>query len=84
MQKNIEEFFHRMENTIAEKNRQFSDITRQMENLKRREERAKRSKIVVEHQIYENVKIHYLNHKIMAIPSSQVEIRIHKDGLVME
>ena len=84
MQKNIEEFFHRMENTIAEKNRQLSDITRQMENLKRREERAKRSKIVVEHQIYENVKIHYLNHKIMAIPSSQVEIRIHKDGLVME
>lgn len=55
-----------------------------MEEVRRRDERACRSRIVVEQRVFDNVQIHYLNKKITAVSSSQVEIRIHEDNLVME
>ncbi|MGN0414113.1 MAG: DUF342 domain-containing protein [Agathobacter sp.] len=82
--KPVGELLSRVEHTISEKNMELKGVNQKMEDVRKREERACQSRIIVEQQVFENVQIHYLNKKITAIPASQVEIRIHGDGLVME
>ena len=78
------ELLSRVEHTISEKNKELKAISHKAQKVRERDERACQSRIVVEQQVFDNVKIHYLNKKITAMPSCQVEIRIHGDGLVME
>lgn len=78
------ELLSRVEHTISQKNKELKDVNQRMEDVQKRDERACQSRIIVEQQVFENVQIHYLNKKITALPASQVEIRIHGDGLIME
>lgn len=78
------ELLSRVEHTISEKNMELEDVNQKMEKVRKRDERACQSRIIVEQQVFDNVQIHYLNKKITAVPSRQVEIRIHGDSLVME
>ena len=78
------ELLSRVNHTISEKSLELQAVNRKMEEVRKRDERACRSRIVVEQQVFDNVQIHYLNKKITAIPSQRVEICIHEDGLVIE
>lgn len=74
----------RVNQTISEKSLELQDVNRKMQDVRKRDERACRSRIVVEQQVFDNVQVHYLNKKITAVPSRRVEICIHEDGLVIE
>ena len=42
------------------------------------------ARIIVEHRVYDNVQIQYMDKKITAAPSVRVEILINNDKLIME
>lgn len=82
--KTAEDLIARIGQTIAEKENELKNANRRMEDVIKRSERACRSQIVVEHQVHDNVQIQYSDQKITAVPSSQVQFKIHKDAIVME
>lgn len=83
-EKNKMEMILQIDNMIAKKERELTDVNQRVENVRKRDKRACQSRIIVEQQVYENVQVYYLNQKITAIPSSHIEIRIDNKNLVME
>lgn len=80
----MEEMILQIDNMVAKKERELTDVNQRMENVRKRDKRACQSRIIVEQKVYENVQVYYLNQKITAIPSSHIEIRIDNKNLVME
>lgn len=73
----------RIQDTISKKFDEMKAFNRKLEMINKREKRARKSKIIVQHQIYDNVEIQYENQKITAIPSCHVEVK-YRNHLVIE
>lgn len=73
----------RIQDTISKKLDEMKAYNQELEMLNKREKRARKSKIIVQHQIYDNVELQYENQKIMAIPSCHVEVK-YRNHLVIE
>lgn len=79
-----DDMLHRIEHTIAEKKKELMQVSQRMEAIRRRDARARHSRIVVDRQVFENVQVHYLNECITIVPSSQITIKVHDGNLIME
>lgn len=81
---NAEEMFSRVRQTLEEKETELMSVRQDINNIKKRENRANRSRIVVDQYVYENVRIHYLNESKVVIPAKQLVIKIHDEKIVVE
>lgn len=76
--------FLKLKDAIYVKNQELEAAHQKAEELKKRKIRACCSRIIVEHHVYDNVNVQYMDRKITAIPSKKVAILINNDHLVME
>lgn len=65
-------------------NHELQTAYEEVSALEDRLARACKSKIIVEQDVYDNVQIRYMDKKITAIPSTQVEILIDTGNIVMQ
>lgn len=78
------DLFLKVKDAIYIKNHELQSAHKKSEQIQKRHKRACSSKIIVEHHIYDNVEIQYMDHKITAIPSKKIAILINNDHLIME
>ena len=78
------DLFLKIKDAIYIKNQELASVHKKEEQLQKRQKRACSSKIIVEHHIYDNVNVQYMDRKITAIPSKKVAILINNDRLIME
>ena len=78
------DLFLKVKDAIYVKNQELSAAQRKKEQIQKRQKRACSSKIIVEHHIYDNVDIQYMDRKITAIPSKKVAVLINNNRLIME
>lgn len=78
------DLFLKVKDAIYIKNQELSAAHKKEDIIQKRQKRACSSKIIVEHHIYDNVDIQYMDRKITAVPSKKVAILIHNNHLIME
>lgn len=78
------DLFLKVKDAIYIKNQELESVNKKTEQIIKRRKRACSSKIIVEHHIFDNVDIQYMDHKITAIPSKKVAVLINNDHLIME
>lgn len=83
-QRSSNDMFLKTEQAIHEKKAELEAVMNKMSALDERLARACRSKIIVEHQVYENVHIRYMDKKITAIPSKHIAISVNNNRLTIE
>lgn len=64
--------------------RDLEEACKKADDLEKRFVRACHSKIIVEQQVFDNVRVHYMDKQIDAVPSFHVEILIANDKIIME
>lgn len=74
----------KLNDAIYMKNQELESAHKKADLLKKRTARACSSKIIVEHDVHDNVTIQYRDRKITAIPSNKVAIVINDDHLIIE
>ena len=74
----------KLQEAIYMQNNELEAAHKKADKLKTRIKRACSSKIIVEHHVYDNVNVQYMDRKITAIPSKKVAILINNDHLIME
>ena len=78
------DLFLKVKDAIYIKNQELESVNKKTEQITKRHKRACSSRIIVEHHIFANVDIQYMDHKITAIPSKKVAVLINNDHLIME
>ena len=78
------DLFLKVKDAIYVKNQELSAAQKKKEQIQKRQKRACSSQIIVEHHIYDNVDIQYMDRKITAIPSKKVAVLINNNRLIME
>lgn len=81
---NQNHLFLKLKDAIYVKNQELEAANKKTEQLNNRKLRACSSRIIVEHHVYDNVNVHYMDRKITAIPSKKVAILINDNHLIME
>ena len=74
----------KVKDAVYIKNQELEAAHIKEEHIQKREKRACTSKIIVEHQIYDNVDVQYMSRKITAVPSKKTAILINNNRLIME
>ena len=78
------DLFLKVKDAIYVKNQELSAAQKKKEQIQKRQKRACSSQIIVEHHIYDNVDIQYMDRKITAIPPKKVAVLINNNRLIME
>lgn len=74
----------KLQDAIYLQNNELEQAHKKADKLKKRIKRACSSRIIVEHHVYDNVKVQYMDRRITAVPSNNVAILINNDHLIME
>ena len=74
----------KLQDAIYIQNNELEAAHKKADKLKTRIKRACSSRIIVEHHVYDNVNVQYMDREITAIPSKKVAILINNDHLIME